>query len=146
MTQKELEPGVYRLTRNVDAPLKDRRVKYDWRYVDVVAGTLFAVRKRNAWNSRDEPCPYLEVCPLRGAWTHQAFDVRHPQAAALVSAFETADMRTLPASDFLRFIEAENYLEELFDLVVERGKLTLDEFPEMLAECMRRIDEKGDVT
>lgn len=85
-----LAPGVYVLTENVKNPNPDRRNRNDWRkQVEWLKGTEFKIYNMKGFEDQDIPCIRL----MWTRWTYMSFNLRDPQAQALLEKLEPAPKR-----------------------------------------------------
>jgi len=112
-----LAPGTYRLTKDIPAPMPDKRERHDWRKAPVPAGTLFAIRDESYWAPG-----LLTVARLRGFSTH-SLSVSDPRARALLEALEAVD--ETPSLWLLRE-QSDNSALDILDHLQRTGQITLD--------------------
>lgn len=134
MTAPTLAPGVYRLTVDLPALFRDKRIKRDWRYAPIPAGTLFAVREVPDPRSDDAP-PLLVVSQLHGR-AHQRVSATSIQAEPLVAHIER-NVDVLP-SERLAYLGLTRAAPAILDRLASKGLLTIRGVHKLLVE----IDEK----
>lgn len=122
MNLEDLTPGIYRLTRDVPAPLKDKRIKHEWRYLPCEKGMTFLVQ--------DDPTHGLrEICAVRGYY-HQSFSVKDSAALELISALERVEHPS--AVQHLKMRWRESSAGAVLNTLVEQKRITLEDIDAIL--------------
>jgi hypothetical protein len=112
--------AVYVLTRDVENPKPDRRVRDDWRVRPRwLVGTRFTVREEHI-NDKLKVAAIVES----GRWTHHTMLLRSAPAALLAALEEI----TPTVDEALRFADLLPFKSEAVDLLIANGTLTLDQF------------------
>lgn len=122
MNLEDLTPGIYRLTRDVPAPRRDKRIKHEWRYQPCTKGMSFLVQDVPSTNRR-------EISAIRG-YRHQAFDMKDSAVAELLSALERVERPS--ATQHLAMRWRENAAEAVLNTLVEQKRITLEDIDAIL--------------
>lgn len=130
----DLQPGVYRTTRDVPAIAPDKRVKHDWRALPIKAGTLFLAKE---WRYRASEPPCLELVRY-GAYGYMRVISNDPKAAALVASLERIGNPTV--TQHLRFRDNETYQGALLNRICAEHGVSLADIDAMCAEIDAKID------
>ena len=91
MPNTELTPGVYRLTKDIDNPVPDRRVKDDWRKSPTwSAGMLFIATQRHGdpWEVGDKVPVWCDLRSAGSRWSHYVLTPGNPGFDLIVSNIE----------------------------------------------------------
>src|SRR6478609_9178254 len=111
MKPEDLAPDVYRLIRDVPAPLKDKRIKHDWRYLPCEKGMSFIVAA--------DMYTHQHIHAVRG-YNHQSLDIKDSAVAELIAALERVEKPS--ATQHLKLRWRENSAGTLLNMLVADGK------------------------
>lgn len=127
----DLNPGIYRLMKDLPAIAPDKRQRHDWRAAPMRAGTLFAVRDERYL--RDAYTPLLVLTELHG-YAHLCVSLSSDLAAvpALIANLKPVTKPT--ATEYLAFLGQATAAGDLLDMLLERGLLTTCGIDWLLAE------------
>ena len=126
----KLIPGTYRLTRNVENPKADRRVKEDWTHHAVwMAGDEFIVEQAR-WPRHDgDDLEFLRIVKVGHRWRHEnVSESQAEQFAALCSALEPC-----PVSN-AAFFTMHEVKGDFVQWLVESGRVSRELIVKLCAE------------
>lgn len=131
MNPEDLTPGIYRLTRDVPSPRRDKRITRDWRYTPCPQGMTFVVQTAH-------PRPgELELFAVRDYSTHRLF-AGEPETAELVVALERVSHPT--ATQHLKMRWRENSADAVLNTLVADGTIALADIDAILARHDAELD------
>lgn len=137
----DIEPGIYRLTKDMPAIAPDKRKTRDWRAGPVNAGTLFAVLRENFNHLEREGAPDLFAMTMHhlDGYSHERVFITS-QAQEYVAAFERVEKPT--ATEWLQYTGNHGYRGEILNRLCEKYGIGPKELDAMCADIEKEIDEQ----
>jgi hypothetical protein len=145
--EQTLTAGIYRLTRDVVNPKPDRRQRYDWKAQPMwQAGALFYVRTETHEVFNDvTPLVVTTICT--GPYDSDRTRLDDVRIAEIIPALEPVPVDSVAM--LLHYNEhvevsaaGDGFLPEAMQLLVDSGKLTLDDVREALRAAYEAPEEK----
>lgn len=127
----QITPGIYKLTRDIKNPNRDRREKYDWRKGEFKEGMLFQVIEQ-VLELGGKTYRNLNITKAN-KHQEESFDENHPLHDALEPVTE-ASWAVLCA----QHLGLKDCCEDVIDLLIERGVLTGEQIVSAFEEVWNR--------
>lgn len=135
----DIEPGIYRLTKDMPAIAPDIRKVRDWRAGPVNAGTLFAVLRENFSHVEGAPDCFAMTMHHLDGYSHERVFIT-ARAQEYVAAFERVENPS--ATEHLQYRGNHGYRGEILNRLCEKYGIGPKDLDAMCAEIEKEIDDQ----